>query len=85
MATSEEKPNLAFERRLYVRNLPEAVKRCQIQSLFCKFKLKEDNIIVLYDSKGSGTGEAVVQFKSQKLTPSYLYQYEAEEGHVGGN
>lgn len=67
VATSEEKPNLAAETCLYVRNLPEDVKRCQIESLFCKFKLKEDNIVVLYDSKGRGTGEAVVQFKSQKL------------------
>lgn len=67
VATSEGKLSTAAETCLYVRNLPQNVKKCQIEKLFCRFKLKKDNITLLHDSKGRGTGEAVVQFKSQKL------------------
>uniref|UniRef100_A0A3Q3Q0M2 RRM domain-containing protein n=1 Tax=Monopterus albus TaxID=43700 RepID=A0A3Q3Q0M2_MONAL len=53
---------------LFVRNMPAGVQRSQIKRLFHKYKVGEDNITLLHDSDGKGTGEAVVQFKSEKLT-----------------
>ncbi|XP_019948125.2 RNA binding motif protein 12Ba [Paralichthys olivaceus] len=52
---------------LFVRNLPSDVNVSQIKNLFCKYKLMEDNISLLHDSDGNGIGEALVQFRSQKL------------------
>lgn len=52
---------------LFVRNLPKNVHESHIKSLFHKYKLRNDNIILLHDRYGKGNGEAVVQFKSQKL------------------
>ncbi|XP_056237439.1 RNA binding motif protein 12Ba [Seriola aureovittata] len=70
VGTSEEKPNMnpdsAVQACLFVRNMPGNVQKCQIKNLFNKYKLKEDNIILLRDSGGRSTGEAVVKFKSQK-------------------
>lgn len=48
--------------------MPAGVQRSQIKRLFHKYKVGEDNITLLHDSDGKGTGEAVVQFKSEKLT-----------------
>uniref|UniRef100_A0A3B4UET4 RNA binding motif protein 12Ba n=1 Tax=Seriola dumerili TaxID=41447 RepID=A0A3B4UET4_SERDU len=70
VGTSEEKPSInpdsAVQACLFVRNMPGNVQKCQIKNLFYKYKLKEDNIILLRDSGGRSTGEAVVKFKSQK-------------------
>ncbi|XP_047454706.1 RNA binding motif protein 12Ba [Mugil cephalus] len=52
---------------LYVRNMPADVQKSQIKGLFCNYKLGIKNITLLHDSNGSSTGEAVVQFKSEKL------------------
>lgn len=52
---------------LFVRNMPADVQESQIRELFHKFSLGEDSIFLLHDSDGKGIGEAVVQFKSQKL------------------
>lgn len=52
---------------LFVRNLPADVHKSHIKMLFHKYKLRTDNIILLYDSDGKGIGEAVVQFKSPKI------------------
>ncbi|XP_030605525.1 RNA binding motif protein 12Ba isoform X2 [Archocentrus centrarchus] len=51
---------------LFVRNMPADVQKTEIKSLFSKYKIRKDNIILLCDSEGSGTGEAVIQFKSEK-------------------
>lgn len=52
---------------LFVRNMPADVQKNQIKNLFGKYKMREDDITLLHASDGSGTGEAVVQFKSEKL------------------
>uniref|UniRef100_A0A3Q2CQ50 RNA binding motif protein 12Ba n=1 Tax=Cyprinodon variegatus TaxID=28743 RepID=A0A3Q2CQ50_CYPVA len=38
----------------------------QIRSLFCKFNLSLDDIMLLHDSEGRGRGEAVVTFESEQ-------------------
>lgn len=67
----EEAPSLnpepAARPCLFVRNMPADVQKSEIKIFFHKYKLKKDNIILLLDSEGKATGEAVVQFKSQKL------------------
>ncbi|XP_018541723.1 RNA binding motif protein 12Ba [Lates calcarifer] len=60
-------PDQAAQTCLFVRNLPADVQKSQIKTLFSKYKLRKDNITLLHDSDGKGIGEAVVQFKSQKL------------------
>lgn len=52
---------------LLVRNMPADVHKNHVKNLFGTFKLKKDNIHLLYDSDGNGLGEAVVQFKTKKL------------------
>ncbi|XP_036929273.1 RNA binding motif protein 12Ba [Acanthopagrus latus] len=52
---------------LFVRNMPADVQKSQITTLFHKFGVKKGNVVLLHDSNGKGIGEAVVQFKSQKL------------------
>ncbi|XP_053182969.1 RNA-binding protein 12B-like [Scomber japonicus] len=52
---------------LFVRNLPADVHKGHIKKLFHEYKLRNGNIILLHDSDGNSIGEAVVQFKSQKL------------------
>lgn len=59
--------DLAAQTCLFVRNMPEDVQKSQIKSLFSNYRVKNDSIILLVDSDGKGIGEAVVQFKSQKL------------------
>lgn len=61
------KPDVTAQTCLFVRNLPADVQKSHIKYFFCKYKLIEDNISLLYDSDGKGIGEAVVQFKSHKL------------------
>lgn len=61
------KPDPVSGACLFVRNLPASVRKSQIKGLFQKYKLKMDDIILLLNSDGKATGEAVVQFKSQKL------------------
>lgn len=69
--TPEEAPSMnpdpAAQTCLFVRNMPADVQESHIKRLFCKYKVRKDNIILLHDSDGKGIGEAVVQFKSQKL------------------
>ncbi|XP_034730433.1 RNA binding motif protein 12Ba [Etheostoma cragini] len=69
--TPKEAPSMnqdpAAQTCLYIRNMPADVQKSHIKLLFSKYKLMKDNIILLHDSNGNGIGEAVVQFKSQKL------------------
>ncbi|XP_029928031.1 RNA binding motif protein 12Ba [Myripristis murdjan] len=59
--------NPAAQTCLFVRNMPADVRKSQLKNFFRKYELVEDNIFLLHDSDGNGIGEAVVQFKSQKL------------------
>ncbi|XP_054478369.1 RNA binding motif protein 12Ba [Anoplopoma fimbria] len=69
--TPEEEPSMKLDptakTRLFLRNMPEDVKVHHIQRLFSKYKVRKDDIMLLHDSDGKGTGQAVVQFKSQNL------------------
>ncbi|XP_075965444.1 RNA binding motif protein 12Ba [Anarhichas minor] len=65
--TLSETPGPAAKTCLFVRNMPADVQKRHIKRLFSKYKVREDNIISLHDSDGKCIGEAVVQFKSQKL------------------
>uniref|UniRef100_A0A3B3U575 RNA binding motif protein 12Ba n=1 Tax=Poecilia latipinna TaxID=48699 RepID=A0A3B3U575_9TELE len=49
-----------------MKNMPATVKKSQIRSLFCKFSLSLDDIILIHDSEGYGSGEAVVKFESEQ-------------------
>lgn len=51
---------------LFARNMPAGVKKCKIKRLFCKHKLEDDDITLLFDSKGNSIGEAVIRFNSQE-------------------
>ncbi|XP_072250430.1 RNA binding motif protein 12Ba [Leuresthes tenuis] len=68
--TVEVQPSVHQDRAaqtcLFVRNMPASVKKSQIKSLFCKDKLKMEDIVVLHDSEGDGIGEAVIKFDSEK-------------------
>ncbi|XP_033496703.2 RNA binding motif protein 12Ba isoform X1 [Epinephelus lanceolatus] len=69
--TPEEAPSVnpdpAAQTCLFVRNMPADVMKSHIKSLFFKYKVRMDSIVLLHDGDGKGIGEAVVQFKSQKL------------------
>ncbi|KAK9513757.1 hypothetical protein VZT92_027266 [Zoarces viviparus] len=65
--TLSETPDPAAKTCLFVRNMPADVQKRHIKRLFSEYKVREDNIISLHDSDGKCIGEAVVQFKSQKL------------------
>ncbi|TTF41810.1 RNA-binding protein 12B [Bagarius yarrelli] len=51
---------------MYVRNLPFDVRKVEIMDFFHGFQLSEDRIILLHDDRGSGLGEALVIFQSEK-------------------
>lgn len=50
-----------------MRNMPVGVNEGQIKSLLCQYRLNKSNATLLTDSSGKSIGEAVVQFKSEKL------------------
>uniref|UniRef100_M4AFF5 RNA binding motif protein 12Ba n=1 Tax=Xiphophorus maculatus TaxID=8083 RepID=M4AFF5_XIPMA len=52
--------------RSFRKNMPATVKKSQIRSLFCKFSLSLDDIMLLHDREGYGSGEAVVKFESEQ-------------------
>ncbi|XP_041844916.1 RNA binding motif protein 12Ba [Melanotaenia boesemani] len=52
---------------LFVRNMPAFVQKSQLMSLFGKYKVKMNDIILLRDIDGNGIGEAVVKFESENL------------------
>lgn len=55
------------ERRcIYVRNLPFDVRKVEIMDFFHEFQLSEDRLILLYDERGTGLGEALVIFQTEK-------------------
>ncbi|XP_029306569.1 RNA binding motif protein 12Ba [Cottoperca gobio] len=60
-------PDPAAQTCLFVRNLPADIQERHVQMLFSTYKVGKDSIILLRDSDGDCIGEAVVQFKSQKL------------------
>ncbi|XP_043973846.1 RNA binding motif protein 12Ba isoform X2 [Gambusia affinis] len=65
-APQRESLNETGQRYIFIRNMPATVKKSQIRSLFCKFSLSLDDIMLLHDSEGYGSGEAVVKFESEQ-------------------
>ncbi|XP_007556273.1 RNA binding motif protein 12Ba [Poecilia formosa] len=65
-APQRESLNETGQRYIFIRNMPATVKKSQIRSLFCKFSLSLDDIILIHDSEGYGSGEAVVKFESEQ-------------------
>lgn len=69
--SAKETPSLAPDPTaltcLYVRNMPAGVTDSQIKSLLYKYRLNKSKVTILTDSRGKSIGEAVVQFKSEKL------------------
>lgn len=51
---------------IYIRNFPFDVTKAEVQKFFADFSLAEDDIYLLYDDKGVGLGEALVNFKSEE-------------------
>ncbi|KAJ8004844.1 hypothetical protein DPEC_G00140520 [Dallia pectoralis] len=51
---------------LYVRNLPFDVRKLEILGFFLGFRVSEENVVLLRDSKGNGLGEALVIFQSEE-------------------
>lgn len=63
---------------LFVRNLPAQVQKGEVGRIFYRFRLTQDSIVILHDSKGNGLGEALVQFDSEK-TASFAYKMNGKE------
>ncbi|XP_013860197.1 RNA binding motif protein 12Ba [Austrofundulus limnaeus] len=66
-ALPKKDPNRGGRTCLFVRNMPADVQKSQVKSLFEQFKVNMKDIVLLHDGDGGGTGEAVVQFQSEKL------------------
>lgn len=54
------------KRCIYVRNLPFDVRKVEIMDFFHGFQLSEDRLILLHDDRGTGLGEALVTFQTEK-------------------
>ncbi|XP_055066493.2 RNA binding motif protein 12Ba [Misgurnus anguillicaudatus] len=52
---------------IYARNFPAEVKKSEVRNFFFRFKVFENQIILLVDSQGNGVGEAVVQFGCENV------------------
>ncbi|XP_073406588.1 RNA-binding protein 12B [Dendrobates tinctorius] len=55
-----------LKRCVYLRNFPFDVSKVEVQKFFDGFLVHEDNIILLFDNKGVGLGEALVRFQSEE-------------------
>lgn len=71
METPPVRALLTAKMCLYVRNLPADVHKMEIKELFSQFETDE-RFIFLLTEKGKGIGEAVVQFKTEKLAAMAL-------------
>ncbi|XP_044149528.1 RNA-binding protein 12B-like isoform X1 [Bufo gargarizans] len=56
----------SLKRCIYIRNFPFDVTKVEVQKFFTGFFLHEDDIILLFDNKGVGLGEALVKFPSEE-------------------
>ncbi|XP_054629080.1 RNA binding motif protein 12Bb [Dunckerocampus dactyliophorus] len=50
---------------LYVQNLPFDVRKVEVMDFFYGFSITEENVLLLRDSRGAGTGKALVLFPSE--------------------
>ncbi|KAG9478736.1 RNA-binding protein 12B [Eleutherodactylus coqui] len=55
-----------LKRCIYIRNFPFDVTKTEVQKFFTGFLVHEDDIILLFDSKGVGLGEALVRFPTEE-------------------
>ncbi|XP_066539930.1 RNA binding motif protein 12Bb [Hoplias malabaricus] len=62
-----QKSSHGSERRcVYVRNMPSDVRKIEVMDFFHEFQLSEDRVVLLHDETGTGLGEALVIFHTQK-------------------
>ncbi|KAE8599239.1 hypothetical protein XENTR_v10017111 [Xenopus tropicalis] len=54
-----------LKRYMYLRNFPFNVSKSEVQKFFAGFPVDEQDIFLLYDSRGVGLGEALVTFPSE--------------------
>uniref|UniRef100_A0A8C5Q202 RRM domain-containing protein n=1 Tax=Leptobrachium leishanense TaxID=445787 RepID=A0A8C5Q202_9ANUR len=54
------------KRSLYVRNFPFDVTKSEVKKFFVGFSVHDDDIILLYDNKNVGLGEALVRFPNKE-------------------
>ncbi|KAI4881542.1 hypothetical protein NFI96_001573 [Prochilodus magdalenae] len=52
---------------IYARNFPADVMKREVKDFFCMYRISEDDITLLKDDNGNGIGEAVIEFKSEKV------------------
>lgn len=55
-----------LKRCIYVRNFPFDVSKVEVRKFFNEFPLLEDDVFLLFDSKGVGLGEALVRFQTEE-------------------
>ncbi|XP_053571174.1 RNA-binding protein 12B [Bombina bombina] len=69
-AISEEEKNApkhsGIKRYVYLRNLPFDVNKREVWEFFAGLPVIEEDIVLLYDDKGVGLGEALVTFPSEE-------------------
>ncbi|XP_036413931.1 RNA binding motif protein 12Ba [Colossoma macropomum] len=51
---------------IYARNFPADVRKIEVKDFFCLFHISEDDIMLLKDGNGNGTGEALVEFSCEQ-------------------
>lgn len=54
------------KRCIYVRNLPFDVRKVEIMDFFHGFQLSDNRLILLHDDRGTGLGEALIIFQTEK-------------------
>ncbi|XP_063780174.1 RNA-binding protein 12B-B-like [Pseudophryne corroboree] len=53
------------KRCMFLRNFPAEITKADVKNFFTGYSLKEDNISLLFDSRGQGLGEVLVKFANE--------------------
>ncbi|KAL7840508.1 hypothetical protein AOLI_G00258310 [Acnodon oligacanthus] len=51
---------------IYARNFPADVRKIEVKDFFCLYHISEDDIMLLKDGNGNGTGEALIEFNCEQ-------------------
>ncbi|KAL7835672.1 hypothetical protein SRHO_G00280190 [Serrasalmus rhombeus] len=51
---------------IYARNFPADVRKIEVKDFFCLYHISEDDITLLKDGNGNGTGEALIEFNCEQ-------------------
>ncbi|XP_034980728.1 RNA-binding protein 12B [Zootoca vivipara] len=63
---SDRDENSGLKTCIYVRNFPFDVTNVEVQKFFAGFNIDKSDIYLLYDDKGIGLGEALVNFRTEE-------------------